>query len=204
MAITNYTELKSAVADWLNRDDLTTVIPSFIALAEAKLNRDVRHFKMEKRAESTLDSRFHQLPSDWLEIVRINLNGTTARVLNYITPETMTKKREENGNATGTPHYYTFVSGELEFFPTPDGDYSMDMVYRAKLDGLSDTQATNWLITESPDVYLYGALVQSAPYLKDDERLQVWAALSTESVQALNRASKQAVSGSLSMKINSY
>ena len=45
MAITNYTELKSSLADWLNRSDLTTVIPDFITLAESQFNREIRNRK---------------------------------------------------------------------------------------------------------------------------------------------------------------
>ena len=81
MAITTYDELKASIASWLNRDDLTAVIPDFIALAESSINRDLRHYKMVQRADATLDSRYVQVPEDWLETMRFSItSGTTFRI----------------------------------------------------------------------------------------------------------------------------
>ncbi len=75
MSITTYSELKTAVANWLNRDDLTAVIPDFISLAEADMDRKVRHWRMEKRATVQLDDQYSRVPSDWLESIRFYLSG---------------------------------------------------------------------------------------------------------------------------------
>ena len=75
MAITTYDELKASIASWLNRDDLTAVIPDFIALAESSINRDLRHYKMVQRADATLDSRYVQVPEDWLETMRFSITS---------------------------------------------------------------------------------------------------------------------------------
>ena len=56
MSLSNYTGLKASIADFLNRDDLTAVIPDFITLAEAQINRDIRHFKMEARSSGQQDA----------------------------------------------------------------------------------------------------------------------------------------------------
>jgi hypothetical protein len=69
VSITNFTELKSSIADFLNRDDLTSTIPSFIALAEADLNRQLRHWRMEKRATANLDTQYTAFPDDFLESI---------------------------------------------------------------------------------------------------------------------------------------
>ena len=66
MALTTYDELKSSIADFLDRDDLTTVIPDFITLAETKMNREIRHWRMEKRATAVLDTQYSALPNDFL------------------------------------------------------------------------------------------------------------------------------------------
>ena len=90
--------------------------------------------------------------------------------------------------------------------PTPDGEQSAILMYYAKIPTLSDSAETNWLLTHHPDIYLYGALLHSAPYLKEDERAQTWAALYTAAVVRVNNASnKSTASGSgLRLKIGSY
>ena len=68
MALTNYTELKASIADFLNRDDLTAVIPDFITLAESGMNREVRHWRMETRKTAVLDTQYTALPTDFLSL----------------------------------------------------------------------------------------------------------------------------------------
>lgn len=191
MPISTYAELKSAVADWLNREDLEAVVPSFIALAEADLNRTLRDFRMEKRADAQLNDQFSALPSDWLETIRLALIGGSHR-LELASDGALAEMRSQRGDAAGRPTHYAHTAGGLELFPTPDADYSAELVYFARVPSLSDAAPSNWLLAAAPDVYLYGALTQSAPYLKDDARLTVWASLYQNAVQGLNAASERA------------
>jgi hypothetical protein len=97
MAITNYSELKSSIANWLNRDGdapLLSVIPDFISLAEADINRKLRHYKMIERVDAVLDSRYVQVPNNWLETVRFNITASTTVKLDFIGPEDMLEKRQ--------------------------------------------------------------------------------------------------------------
>ena len=93
MAITTYTELKSTIADFLNRDDLTAVIPTFISLAEAQMEREVRHYKMQKRSEGQIDTRYSQLPADFLEPVRFHLDDGRSTRLELVTLDDMLQFR---------------------------------------------------------------------------------------------------------------
>jgi len=79
--------------------------------------------------------------------------------------------------SSGKPLYFTVVGNQFRLLPIPDGAYTAELVYYAKLTKLSSTVATNWLLTQAPDVYLYGALLQAAPYLQDDARIPVWSSL---------------------------
>jgi hypothetical protein len=179
MAITNYTELKSAVADWLNRADLAGVIPSFISLAESQFNRDERLRTRDAivRATATIDEQFEALPSDYSEMQNFQINSQTPfRRLEFLTLNQMDEYKRDFTTA-GVPKYYSIVGNQLEFLPVPGDSYTAEMVYYAKLTPLSDTNPTNWLLTKHPDIYLYGALIQTAPYLKDDERVGTWANL---------------------------
>lgn len=205
MAITTYTELKSAIADFLDRTDLTSTIPTFIALAEAQINRDVRHWKMEKRAtgEQSAGDEYMQIPADWLETIRMHLATTGTRPLDLISRKAMEDKRAGNENMSGTPRYYTFADSQFQLYPTPSETIDVELLYFAKTEALSDSNASNWLLLEAPDVYLYGALIHSAPYLAEDERVAVWAQMYGASVAQLNKSSEDArMSGSgLTMKI---
>ena len=199
MAITTYSELKTAIADWLNRDDLTSTIPHFIALAEAQMNRTIRHRKMVTRSTATLDTPYFAVPADWQENIRFLLNTNPVTPLLYVTPEQLIEDQQKY-SAAGQPLFYTMVGQQFEVLPSPDGSYSAELLYYAKIPSLSDSATTNWLLTESPDIYLYGALAQSAPYLKEDERLQVWAALYQKLHDDMMLADERARIGSSKLK----
>lgn len=206
MTIANYSQLKTAVADFLNRDDLTSVVPTFIALAEADMQRKVRHWRMETRSTAQLDTQFSAIPSDWVETIRFYLTtGETSR-LELISQAEMIDRKEADSNVTGRPYYYAMTGSQFELYPVPDGTYAGELLYYAKIPALSDSATTNWLLTNAPDAYLYGALIHSAPYLKDDARIQIWAGLYQSAIDGLNTSSNDARhSGTgLRMKIRSF
>lgn len=192
MAISTYAELKSAVADWLNRDDLVSVVPTFVALAEADLDRQVRHWKMEKRATAELDTQYSAVPADWVETVRFYLTDGQTFPLELVSQAAMLDLRARSADAQGRPSRYALSAGQIEVFPTPDATYNAELLYIARIPALSDSTTTNWLLETAPDAYLYGALMQAAPYLKDDARIAVWAGLYQQAVAGLNQASDAA------------
>ena len=204
MALTNYTGLKTSIADFLNRDDLTSVIPDFVALAEAQINRDVRHWRMEARSSGQQDpaDEYMQIPADWVETIRLHLTGTGTSVVNLVSRDAMADKRAAQENAAGTPRMYTHADGQFQLYPTPDATTNFELLYYQKIPSLI-TNTDNWLLLEAPDVYLYGALLHSAPYLAEDARLAVWAQLYSAAVQRLNQTSEDAMfSGSgLTLKV---
>ena len=206
MAISTYTELKASIANFLNRDDLTATIPDFISLAESSINNEIRHWRMETRAETTLDGQFTGIPSDWLSTIRFHLTGNGTSSLEFMSLATIQNSRAARNDSAGTPTNYSLNSGQFELMPTPDGEQSAILMYYAKIPTLSDSNETNWLLTNYPDIYLYGALLHSAPYLKEDERASTWAALYSAAVVRVNNASnKSTASGSgLRLKIGSY
>ena len=193
MALSNYTELKASIADFLNRDDLTSVIPDFIALAESQINRDIRHWKMEARSsgQQSGGDEYMQIPSDWVETIRLHLTGTGTSVVNLVSRDTMADKRQANEDASGTPRMYTHADGQFQLYPTPSTDTDFELLYYQKLPSLS-SNSDNWLLLEAHDVYLYGALLHSAPYLAEDQRVAVWAQMYGASIQRLNEASDNA------------
>lgn len=186
MAITNYGELKSAIGDFLNRSDLTSVIPTFIDFAEAEFNRSLRVRQMVSRAEAVIDTRFSAVPADFVEAKDLVIvTGTPVTPLKFVTQQEAAQIRSEELTAAGKPQYFSVVGGQFEMIPTPDSEYSVEMSYFAKIDSLEDDADTNWLLTDYPDLYLYTSLMHSAPYLKDDERTVVWANLATKAREEL-------------------
>ena len=192
MALTNYAELQSSIADFLNREDLASVIPTFIDLAEAQIDRDVRHYQMETVATLSIEGRYTLRPINWVETVSITLDGGSANNLELLSTSAMNERRSNSGNTAGSPRYYKNTGQDIEVWPSPDQAESATYVYLAKVPSLQDSAPTNWLLSAAPDVYLYGSLLQSAPYLANDERIGVWAQLYSAAVLRLNEESESA------------
>ena len=187
MAISSYTELQAAVADWLNRSDLTATIPNFIALAEAQINRDERLHGTAgvTRDTLTVDSQFTDLPADYLKFVSVNISGDRVRTLQCVTTYEIDDILQ--GEASGIPRAYAVNGTELEVAPVPSESTTFEVSYQAKLPALSVTP-TNWLLTSHPDIYLYATLMQTAPYLHEDERVAVWASMYDKCCNDFERA----------------
>ena len=205
MSITTYSELKTAVANWLNRDDLTSVIPDFISLTEADMDRKIRHWRMEERSTADIDARYTQLPSGFMEAVRFHLD-VDERPIDLVTPVYMQTKRQGNADTTGRPQVYSVIAGQIEVWPTPDAAYTGELYYYARTAGLSDSNTSNWILDYFPDAYLYGALVHSAPYLVEDQRTQVWASLYQNAIDGINANNEKAKFGGsgLRMQVNTF
>ncbi len=200
MTITNYSELKSNIADWLLRSDLTGVIPAFVSNAEAQLNREVRDHRMVKRATADVDSQYFTKPTDWMETIRFQLNTSPSAPLEFVTPDEAAELAARN-TSTGKPKYFTHIGTELELVPTPDASYTAELTYYSEIPSLSDDNTTNWLLTSNPDIYLYGSLMQAAPYLNDDARLATWRTLYREGVESLKVQDQRARIGSSSLRM---
>jgi hypothetical protein len=194
MALATYSDLKSTIADYLNRADLTSVIPTFITLAEAKFNRELRLRDMLTRAECVSDNEFVALPIDFLEAYLLELNMTNIAPqmpLTFVGPnEAKTLKANKIINKV---RYFTLIDGAFELLPSPQADTDLLLTYYAKIPALSDSQTTNWLMTKSPDLYLYSSLLEATPYLKNDERVQIWAAARQQVMDAMNIESERSM-----------
>lgn len=201
-----YAELKEQVRNFINRPDIDQTIDTFIDLAEADIARKIRHWKMQKRATVELDDQYSRVPSDWLESLRFYLVGGTTFELKQLGHAEMITKRMEALNTTGRPKYYAMSDGAFEIFPTPDASYTAELLYYAENTPLSDANTSNWLLEDAPDVYLYGALMHTAPFLGEDARLPVWANLYQSALDSVNLASDKArtYGTGLRMSIRSY
>jgi hypothetical protein len=176
MAFTNYTALRAAIADWLNRADLTAAIPDFISLLEAELDRNPAIQEERSNVTLTLSASPHTLPTDCRELRSLYYDDGVRFGEIDIVPEGYLPRYRAHVALTGFPRAAAIVNNgtELLLAPVPDQAYEVLATYLTKLEELSATVATNWVLDGHPDVYLYGSLVHSAPYLKFDERLALW------------------------------
>lgn len=175
MALDTYANLQTSVAGWLNRQDITSAVPDFIALAEAEFNRKIRTRDNTARVMTQISTQYAALPSDFREakFVKLIVNGADAP-LGFLDQRSIVQQHAHFNGVTGQPTYYSLIADSIEFCQVPDSTYLFEMGYYSSIPALSGTTTTNWLLTKHPDLYLYGSLLQSAPYLKDDERIPVW------------------------------
>ena len=206
MPITTYAELKTNIADFLNRDDLASISSTFISLAEDDLNLRLRHWRQEKRSTADIDTQYSAIPADMLEIIRFYTTSGDTRPLELISQAEMLDRKFRNLNTSGQPAYYALTAGEIEVYPVPDGTYTSELYYYSRIPALSDSNTSNWVLDYYSSAYLYGSLIHSAPYLKDDARIQVWAALYQNAIDAINTESEKAKFGGSGrrMKIRAY
>lgn len=170
MSISTYTELKTAVANFLARDDLTSQIPNFIQLAESRMSRELETRDQEKRATATLTSgdEYIALPTDLREVRSVALTTDPKTVLTYYSPTSLDSTYSSGGS--GKPLGFSIVGGEMKLRPIPDSSYTAEIIYVGGLSALSDSNLTNVVLTRHPDAYLYGALAEAYAYLLDETR----------------------------------
>lgn len=175
MALSNYGELKTAIASLLNRSDLTDKIPDFVTLLEGRANSEVKFRNRLMEASTSLafsSTDEATLPSDFLEARTVVWQSTPRSRLAYMTPTQF--EDTYTTDAQGVPVNYTIFGSTIQIGPFPNSAVGATMLYYQRLTALSADGDTNWLLTYYPDVYLYGAAIESAPHLGDDNRLQVW------------------------------
>jgi hypothetical protein len=178
MTIATYTDLVTAVGDWLDRDDLAARVPTFIQLAEARLNRLLEDPEMEVTSTATVAGDYTTLPSDFGSMVSISTGDGRLAATGPV------EFAAYDDTITGTPRRYTIVDGSIAFWPA-DSSAVVRIVYRRRIPALTAGNTSNWLLSLAPDIYLYGALVQAEAFLAEDDRLELWKSAFDEAIGEL-------------------
>lgn len=183
MSLTTYAELKASVASWLNKTNLSDQVPDFIALAEAQMRREITSIgQVETFAEVELDETGWTLPCSAKELAAVIYDDEP---LPYLSPE-------RSGQFDGfTPRHYTIIGKTLHVLPSG----TVEIRLKQKLCSLSSSVRCNWILRDHPDAYLYGSLMQAAPFLRDDERIGTWADLFTSAIDSINRVERERQTG---------
>jgi hypothetical protein len=184
VAISTYAELQTAVGNWLGRTDLTLRLPEFIALVEPKIRRKLRDRTERLETVTVLGQEYITLASDVKEVSSISLSDETFTYpLRQVTPATLSRLARAG---TGRPVAYTVLDGRAYFDVTPDAVYDLVMTYLEAIPALSGSQTTNTVLTRSPDIYLYGSMIEAEPYLEHDERVALWKGMFEEAINDEN------------------
>lgn len=180
MAITTYDELRAATLDWLNRADLAPVFDTFLALAEAEMRIDVRLRGTQAIDRSTLviTGQYTPLPAAFDAFLSVDTAAAP-----YIRPQPVMPAEIDllrtGYTVPGVPscaRYYAIVGDQIEVFPVPAAPETWNIAFWTTLPALGFFQPTNWLLQAQPGIYLNAVLKQTAPYLKEDERVATWGA----------------------------
>lgn len=206
MAITNYATLQTAVASWLQgRTDLTANIKEFIQLGEVRISGDLAregHYNLGQEARDTSiatvsGTAYYTLPTGSLQVRNVKLNTSPVTSLTYLTPDYFDTRWASSTN--GKPKVYTIIGNQLRLGPTPDGIYTVEIDHYVAITALSDANTTNWIVTNAPNLILYAALLETAPFLNDDDkRISKWAELyeaGLETVLLKDRRARQPSQG---------
>ena len=199
---TNYAGLKAMVADWLDRPDLTNIIPTLISMGEYRLQRDLRTRQMliVATASTTGGDSTVGLPTDFLEMRDIHIKTTPISTLHYLSPSAF--YAGSRTTESGRPVDYTLLGAEIQLSPIPDTAYTLQMLYFAKPTLLSDSNSSNVFLANYPDALLYATLGEAAPYLANDARLQTWAALYDRAIAAINTSDQSSEFGGQPMSMS--
>jgi len=201
MAISTYAELQTSIANFLARDDLTSVIPDFIQLAEARMSRELETRSQEKRAiaPTVAGDEFISLPTDLRKIRLVKLNTDPVDVLNYASPQDYYEEYASSGG--GRPKIYTMIGTEIALRPIPDSVLNVEIIYSEDVSALSNTNTTNTVLTRHPDTYLFGSLSAAHMFLMDEQRATQYDAIFTRAMEEVKKDNEKAFFGSpLTMK----
>jgi len=188
----DYTELKSKIAEWMHRSDVTTLIPDFITLAEQDINTDLRTRLME--VDSTLSlvsgTRTVSLPDYFSEPIRLDLviAGQQNETLLYVTPQQMAIA-SSTGSAV-RPITWTINGSLIEFPAISDATYTL--LFRNLQDFNIESTLTNSLLTSYPSVYLYRAMYHAAAWAEDNNGVAKWDMMYKNAVTRVNKSEARA------------
>lgn len=169
MALANYSDLVSAVQEWLANDALSARIPDMITLAESELRRRLHVDGDEVRSTAIADGEFLTLPVGFGGMRSIHLPGSPDRPLEQMAQGDML--RLYAGVPAGIPRAFALVAGQLRLAPVPASASTVEMVYYRDLPALTVAAPTNWLMTAHPDCYLMATMMQAELFEWNDGRL---------------------------------
>ena len=191
MSFATYSDLKTSIAGYLARSDLTSIIPDFITLAENRLRRELRIRQMLKSVTTATvaSDATVELPSDFLEVRDFVVQTNPLTPLSYSSPSSLSN--DPRASQVGVPKSYTILANDFLLSPVPDGVYTARLLYYAAPAYLSGANTSNVFLNVAPDGLLYGALVEAEPYLMNDARINTWGSMYDRAISSLIKSDEE-------------
>jgi hypothetical protein len=188
MPLQTYTDLTGAIASWLQRSDLASLLPNFVQLFEACANRRLRVRQQEATVPLTPTSGVVALPSDYLAWRRLTWTGNPRQELGYVEPSWLQAAYPDA--PTDIPRVFTIEGGNIRTMPLDPSNTALELVYFQQIPSLA-ANSTNWLMTANPDLYLFGALTEAQAYTVNAETAALWKARRDELFDEIERLSNK-------------
>jgi hypothetical protein len=188
MSFATYSDLKTSIAGYLARSDLTNQIPDFITFAENRLRRELRVRQMLKSVTTATVSgdATVEVPSDFLQIRDFVVLTNPIQPLSYSSPSTLSN--DPRASEVGVPKSYTILANEFLLAPPPDGVYTLRLLYYYAPAYLSSSNTSNVFLNVAPDALLYAALLEAEPYLFNDGRVNTWGSMYDRAISSLTKS----------------
>ncbi len=191
MSFATYSDLQTSIANYLARSDLTSQIPDFITFAENRLRRELRIRQMLKSVTTATVSGDNtvELPSDFLQVRDFVVMTNPIQPLSYSSPSALSN--DPRASEVGVPMSYTILANEFQVSPSPDGVYTVRLLYFAAPAYLSSSNTTNVFLTKAPDALLYASLIEAEPYLYNDARINTWGTMYDRAISSLTKSDEE-------------
>lgn len=198
MSLADYAGLKASIAAWLKRADLAAQIPSFVALAEARIARDLRLRAqlVEGSALTVPGVSTVGLPAGWLEFESLQVAG-----YGRLDPAPADASEDRYAcEPAGRPRDVAVRGAALRLWPTPDDVYTLNWSFYRRFE-LTDASPMNWLLTNHPSIYLWASLAEAEPFVVNDPRAVTWEAKYQADAEKLRVSDDRARFGGTPMRI---
>ena len=191
MSFATYSDLQTSIANYLARSDLTSQIPDFITFAENRLRRELRIRQMLKSVTTATVSGDNtvELPSDFLQVRDFVVMTNPIQPLSYSSPSALSN--DPRASEVGVPLSYTILANEFQVSPSPDGVYTVRLLYFAAPAYLSSSNTTNVFLTKAPDALLYASLIEAEPYLMNDARINTWGTMYDRAISSITKSDEE-------------
>ncbi len=191
MSFATYSDLQTSIANYLARSDLTSQIPDFITFAENRLRRELRIRQMLKSVTTSTvaDDSTVELPSDFLQVRDFVVMTNPIQPLSYSSPSALSN--DPRASEVGVPLSYTILANEFQVSPSPDGVYTVRLLYFAAPAYLSSSNTTNVFLTKAPDALLYASLIEAEPYLMNDARINTWGTMYDRAISSITKSDEE-------------
>lgn len=207
-AVMTYDSLFENIQSYLERTDTATVdkIPTFIMLAEQVIAADLKFLGNLTVNTSNMvqGDAVLEKPARWHKTVSMNITVAGVRRPVLLRKYEYLRNYWPDAAQEGVPEFYCdYDYTHWLIAPTPDAAYDFEVLYYERVQPLSSANQTNWFTEYAPQAMLYGSLLQAMPFLKNDDRIQIWQAQYDQIINVLKAEDKLRIADRQAIAVDS-